>query len=200
MSKSHKVKNRNPSQIELVQRRKWSRATIPIGILPIRISLVLFLAVSSLVYIFGMSALLSLSESLFRSLMIGFLNLLAFFFISFQIIIYLRRTSISYFAESGKIVKLDNKVLDTMQGRIIVRSGVFSRKERFYGIEEFDRVTVYQTYFDRFFDIGTVKLIQVDRLENTSNISLPFVKNPRYVARMIQSMIDLEKNNSQTIS
>lgn len=193
------IRNTTSNKVETINRRRWDKVLIPIKTTVAQVraaSASLMIAITILIAVLF---LLSFEGSVFRNLTILVLITIGLFLIVSIIVAYLLQTSLSYIAESGKLVKFDDDILDTVQGRIVIKKGIFSKQVKYYGVEEFDRVSVYQSFLERLYNVGTLILEQIDTLENSTDVKLRYVQNPNQVARLVQSMIDIEKKTTQQI-
>ncbi|MDQ6985234.1 MAG: hypothetical protein Q9M76_02935 [Candidatus Dojkabacteria bacterium] len=99
----------------------------------------------------------------------------------------------------SEIQVIDDNFFDSLQGKIIISNGGLIRRLKTLGTSEFDRVTVIQNPLQRIFDIGTIKLIEVNKLTDTNSMYLKYVKSPVQAARKIQSMIDMGNSMTQKL-
>lgn len=187
------VEEKTPNNIEIISQLKWDKLDLPVELIIIKlqfVALAIFFLLLLIPIVFALTYFMSgMTIALGVIIAVGYL-----FIFLLMILAYIESTSIEYIAESGKIYKLENKIVGGLQGKVVVRRGYFAKRITNLTMNEFDRVTVLQSLIGKWLNYGTVVLEQVDTLQHTEDIRLNYVKNPRHAAEIVQNLIDLEKN------
>lgn len=180
--------------IKVVNKRKWQEYTLDIGFTQEKI-LLAFRSILTLVVALGCFIIFA---ELFASRLeiLTLLNLalvgLTIIFLALQFFLYLEKTTVEYKVIPGKVHIVNDNYQESVQGKILIRTGVILRKERFLGMDEFNRASVAQSFLQKLTNTGTLKLEEVNKLIEINTVRLPYVKEPFKNAQLIQSMIDIE--------
>lgn len=192
------VEKKKPESIELISEQKWDKINLPINTSIIRFQMIVIIVFFLLLLIPLFLAITVLLSPAY-TLVAGGLILIVYLFMFLMIFLgYMQSTTFQYIAESGKLYKVENNITGQTVGKIIVISGFFSKKTKNLPMNEFERVTVFQDFLGKMLNYGTVRLEQLDTLQNTQAIRLRYVKNPHEVGQMIQHMVDLAKQKMMT--
>jgi len=82
------------------------------------------------------------------------------------------------------------------EGEIVVRSGIINRKEKIFAIKHIESISCNQSWFERIFNYGTLRLFNPLLQQNVNLVS---VKNPQKYLKVLEAISPELKQEKKVI-
>ncbi|MDQ6985761.1 MAG: hypothetical protein Q9M91_08840 [Candidatus Dojkabacteria bacterium] len=187
------------TKINKINKRKWEEYNIRTDFTSLRILTFIKVMIITTVVLATYWFMTNIITSVYISKISVLLLIVLIFYYLVETLVFLHKSSLTILFIPGNIQIIEGNYFDSIQGKIIINRGLIFKRIRTLGISEFDRVTVFQNPIQRILNTGTIKLIEVNKLSDTTSIYFSYIKNPQNIARKIQSMIDIEGSVTQRI-
>jgi len=169
---------------------------MPVNLIGARINLLLQVIFLLAITVF-VAVLITMLGQQWSRIVVLLVVILAAIALAALIIVHLYKTGISYTLQAGQIATFAGDLVEGVQGKVVMERTLLAKQKRYLGMSEFDRISVIRPVLGRIFDYGTIRMEQVHKLSDTRDYRLPYVSTPDKYAKIIQEMIDLERNSMQ---
>ncbi len=173
----------------------FKRSKVPLLIIQLQLIFSLLGLGVTLVFIFAL--LFNIPEFLMIIVLI-YLVLALLVFLGYSLR-YLYYRSVKYTLIPGYVQKSEDQIIDQIPDKVVIESGLLSKRIQTLTLNELDRVEVFKSFLGKYFNYGNVHLEQVDKLTQTADYVLRNVLYPESAMNLIQKQIDIEITPSQPI-